>query len=191
MFYYTFGLKPKKMIKQFPTIYSDNFRLRQIIDLDLDHIYHGLSHPEVIKYYGVSFKNKEATKEQMAWYKNLEKEEKGLWWAIENVATEQFVGAGGYNAWNHKDHNAEIGFWLLPEFWGQGIMKETFPLIIEYGHKSMNLMRIEGFVDSSNENCKKALAKVDFQYEGTMRDCELKNGKYNSIDIYSSLSPFK
>ena len=40
---------------KFPTIKTSRFRLRQFTDADLENVFKGLSHPEVIKYYGVSF----------------------------------------------------------------------------------------------------------------------------------------
>ena len=45
---------------------------------DIENIYRGLSHPEVIKYYGVSYNSLEATKVQMEWFK----EPQQLCWAI-------------------------------------------------------------------------------------------------------------
>ncbi len=64
-------------------------------------------------------------------------------------------------------------------------MKEVMPRICKYGFEKLGLHRIEGFVDSENKNCKKGLAKLDFKYEGTMEDCEIKDGKYLSLDIYA------
>lgn len=68
-------------------------------------------------------------------------------------------------------------------------MTEAMPLICHYGFDQLHLHRIEGFVESNNTNCKKAMEKLDFQYEGTMRDCEIKNGKFISLDIYAALKP--
>jgi len=66
-------------------------------------------------------------------------------------------------------------------------MQEAFPLSCNYGFETLGLNRIEGFVDSENRNCKKAIEKLNFNLEGTMRDCEIKDGKFLSIDIYSRL----
>jgi ribosomal-protein-alanine N-acetyltransferase len=89
-----------------------------------------------------------------------------------------------------KEHKkAEIGFWLLPEFWRQGIMTEAIPLICNFGFDTLGLHRIEGFVDSWNINCKQALAKLGFKHEGTMVDCEISKGKFISLDIYAKLNP--
>ena len=179
------------MKKAFPIIITKRFKLRQFQESDQQNVFNGLSHPKVIPYYGISFSTYEATIEQLDWFKNLEEKEEGLWWAISSPDESVFYGAGGFNDWNHTHKKAEIGFWLMPEFWGQGIMKEVFPEIVKFGFEGMNLRRIEGFVESGNMNCKNALKKVEFQYEGTMRDSEMKNGNFISVDVYASLNPNK
>ena len=51
----------------------------------------------------------------------------------------------------------------------------------------LGLHRIEGLVETDNINCKRAMAKMDFVHEGTMRECEIKNGKWISLDIYARI----
>ena len=87
-----------------------------------------------------------------------------------------------------KEHKkAEVGFWLLPEYWHKGIMTEAMPLICNYGFNKLGLHRIEGIVETENENCKKAITKLNFKYEGTMIDYEIKNGKFISLDMYAKI----
>jgi ribosomal-protein-alanine N-acetyltransferase len=124
----------------------------------------------------------------MRWFADLEKTKTGIWWAICSVENQNFLGAGGLNNIQHYHKKAEIGFWLLPEFWGKGIMTEVLPLIYNYGFNTLGLHRIEGFVESENINCKKVLGKLNFRHEGTMKDCEIKNGKFISLDIYAALN---
>ncbi|ELV7524422.1 GNAT family N-acetyltransferase [Flavobacterium psychrophilum] len=171
----------------FPCLKTKRLMFRQITPTDIQNIYKGLSNPKVIKYYGISFDSLEATEEQMIWYRDLEQNETGIWWAICSLDNNVFYGAGGFNNLNKEHKKAEIGFWLLPEFWGQGFMQEAFPLICDYGFNKLDLNRIEGFVDSENTNCKKAVERLNFKFEGTMRDCEIKEGKYLSVAIYSKL----
>ncbi|MFT6335220.1 MAG: ribosomal-protein-alanine N-acetyltransferase [Saprospiraceae bacterium] len=166
-------------------IQTERLVIRKITSEDIHHIFSGLSHPDVIKYYGVSFMTLEATQEQMDWYADLEKNETGQWFAVCSKKNGTFYGAGGYNDRDAHNRKAEIGFWLLPKYWGKGIMAEAMPKIFDYGFDELKLHRIEGFVESTNENCKKAVDKVGFKYEGTMVDCEVKNGKFISVDIYA------
>jgi len=175
------------MNRAFPILESDRLLLRQFNLNDLNNVFKGLSHPDIIKYYGISFDSMEATKTQMNWFQDLEKNETGIWWAICSKTDNTFLGAGGLNNLSKENKKAEIGFWLLPDFWGNGFMKEGMELILNYSFDDLNLHRIEGFVEDENKNCKRGLAKLHFVHEGTMRDCEVKNGKLISVDIYSKI----
>lgn len=175
------------MTTEFPIIRTERLLLRQFVDNDIENVFKGLSHPDIIKYYGVSFQTLKATKQQMTFFADLEKNETGIWWAICSADNKIFYGAGGLNSLNKEHKKAEIGFWLISDFWGNGIMKEAMPLICNYGFDNLGLHRIEGFVESKNKNCKNAMAKLDFQYEGTMKECEIKNGKFISLDIYAKV----
>ena len=174
-------------VADFPIIRIDRLLLRQFVDSDIENVYKGLSDPEIIKYYGVSYKTLEDTKAQMRFFSDLEKEGTGIWWAVCSLDNKTFYGAGGLNSLSKEHKKAEIGFWLLKEFWGRGVMTEVMPIICHYGFDHLGLHRIEGLVESDNMNCKNAMKKLDFKHEGTMRDCEIKNGKFISLDIYAKL----
>ncbi len=176
------------LAKVFTPIHTERLVLREIVASDLASIFKGLSHPDIIRYYGIHFDTLEATREQMHWFAALVKEERGIWWAVCDRETRDFLGAGGFNDWNKEHRRAEIGFWLLPEAWGKGFMKEAMEKICDFGFSQMGLQRIEGFVETENTNCQKGLAKLDFDLEGTMRDYELKNGKWIDVSIYAKLA---
>jgi len=165
---------------------TTNYYLKEIQSTDIVNIHKGLSNPEITKYYDVHFATLEETKEQMEWYSNLKKEGTGIWWGIYNKSNE-FCGACGFNGLEKQHKKAEIGLWLLKEFWGKGILKEVMPKVFEIGFMNLGLNRIEGFVTSDNAKCKSALEKINFSFEGTMRECEIKNDEKLSIDIYAIL----
>ncbi|MEP7110118.1 MAG: GNAT family protein, partial [Ferruginibacter sp.] len=127
----------------FPEISTGQFLLRKIIAADQSKIFEGLSHPAIIKYYGVSYTSMESTGAQMDFYNGLLKNESGIWWAIcyENNPAE-LIGACGFNDW-HKDHkHLEIGYWLMPGKQGNGIMSKCIPLIIQYAFDILEVHRI-------------------------------------------------
>jgi ribosomal-protein-alanine N-acetyltransferase len=86
----------------------------------------------------------------------------------------------------HK--KAEIGFWLLKEHWGKGYISEALPEICKFGFEKRKLHRIEAIVEQENSNSKKCLIKNNFILEGTMKECEIKNGRYISLEIYAKLN---
>jgi len=116
-------------------------------------------------------------KNRCNFFADLEKEGKGIWRAVCSFDNKTFYGSGGLNSLSKKHKKAEIGFWLLTEFWGQGIMTEVMPIICNYGFDNLGLHRIEGLVETDNFNCKNAMKKLDFTHEGTMTDWEIKKRK--------------
>lgn len=175
-------------MKIFPILKTERCLLRQFNENDLENIFKGLSHPDIIKYYGVNYTTLEATKAQLEFFADLEKNETGIWWAICSLDNTEFYGAGGFNNLSKEHKKAEIGFWLLTEYWSKGLMTEVMPVICDYGFNNLCLHRIEGFVENDNLLCKKAMNKLHFELEGTMKDCEVKNGKFISLDIYALIN---
>src|ERR1700760_1522360 len=113
------------MSNAFPVYKTGRLLLRQFMESDLENVYLGLSHPEVIKYYGVHFKTIEETRKQLEWFAKLEKEETGIWWTVCSRDNLIFYGSVGLYYLNKEVKKAELGFWLMPEFWGRGFISES------------------------------------------------------------------
>ena len=171
-----------------PRLSTERLVLRRIRNRDIEWIFKGLSHSDVIKYYGISYKTIDECNDQMKWYQKLQRSNKGLFWAIVTDDQSAFVGVGGFHNLCQAHQKAEINFWLLPEYWNKGYMPEAASIMCDYAFQSLNLHRIEGFIESENFACKKAISKVGFEYEGCMKDCEIKDGKRISLDIYALIN---
>ena len=170
---------------------TERFLLQLIRPEDQDFVFEGLSHPQVTPFYGVSYSSLKATGAQMKFYETLVKEETGCWWKIVDRLSCAKVGAIGYNNYSAVHNKAEIGYWLLPKFWKQGILTEVLPVIILYLQREKNIHRIEALIEEGNESSIKLVERVGFIFEGKMRDCEMKNGNYISLLMFSCLSTDK
>ncbi len=174
-------------LNKFESVETENYLLKEIEASDIHNIHKGLSNPEITKYYDVHFSTLAETQEQMEWYSDLKKNGTGIWWGIYNKTADEFCGAAGFNNLDNKNKKAEIGLWLLKEAWGKGILNEVMPKLFEIGFTELDLNRIEGSVASDNLKCKRALEKINFTYEGTMKEAEIKNGQKISVDFYAIL----
>jgi len=172
----------------FPILTTERFSLQQIVAEDQSFIYEGLSHPDIIPFYGVSYHTYEATKVQMDFYNELWEKDTGTWWKIVDNVDGSRLGAIGFNNYQPAHHKAEIGYWLLPQYWGKGIISEAMEAMILYLQNQKKVHRIEALVETGNKASDKVLLKAGFYYEGTLRDYEMKNGKYISLSVYSLLS---
>jgi ribosomal-protein-alanine N-acetyltransferase len=168
----------------FPKLITERFILRQIIQSDQPKIFEGLSHPDVIRYYGVTYQTFEETSKQMNWYNQSIKDKTGIWWAINYKDNDELIGACGFNNINVNNKKAELGYWLLTKNWGNGIINEVLPYIIEYAFETLKLHRLEAVVESLNSRSKKVMEGLNFYYEGTLHESEIKNGKYIDLDYY-------
>jgi len=172
---------------EFPELTTERLLLRQIDAKDQSSVFQGLSDPAVIEFYGVSFPTYAATEEQMEWYTGLWQEKKGIWWAICDKAEQTFLGACGYYEYEQEHRRIEIGYWLLPKYWGKGYAQEALKEVIRYAFDELQVERIEAYVETGNSPSDKALLKQGFLYEGTMRNCELKNNKFISLKVFGLL----
>ncbi|HZI53720.1 MAG TPA: GNAT family protein [Chitinophagaceae bacterium] len=172
----------------FPELHTDRFLLKQIVASDQAFIFKGLSHPEVIPFYGVQYKTIDEAKKQMDFYDDLWREKKGIWWKITDRASGSPVGACGINSYQAVHEKAEIGYWLLPEFWRKKIMSEVLPVVISYVFRHWNLNRLEAVIEEGNETSWRLAEKLGFKYEGKLREAEIKNGKRINLLMYSLLA---
>lgn len=156
--------------------------LRPILAYDIEDIYKGLSNPEVTKYYGVSFDTLEDTKEQMMWYEELIEEDTGIWWTIRSEDGSVFYGAIGLN--DIHDGDGEIGYWLLPEYWGKGIISQVIPQVLDHGFNTIGLQGITAEVESGNDSSIRLLEKEGFQFQPDKTKSEVKDGRSIQVDSY-------
>lgn len=174
----------------FPLLATDHYRLRQILRSDQPFIFQGLSHPLVTVFYGVRYDSFEAAQGQMDWYDALWRDKTGIWWLITDHH-DQPAGACGFNYYNAAHEKTELGFWLLPAWQRRGIMKEVLPVIVRHIFSHWRVHRIEALVETGNTASGSLLRRLGFTFEGILRDCEVKDGKRISLEMYSLLKTDK
>jgi len=172
----------------FPQLTTPRFFLQQIFPEDQQFIFQGLSHPDVIRFYGVRYDSYDATKKQMEWYEKIHNEGTGLAWKIMDKITGERIGVVVYYFHKPEHRKAEVGFWIVPRYWNKGITTEVLKVVIEYCQQQRDIHRLEAFVEEGNVASSKVLEKLGFVFEGTMRECEIKNGKFINLQMYAPLA---
>lgn len=170
-----------------PNLSSERLLLSKVTDNDQVFVFAGLSHPDVIPFYGVRYDSLETTKAQMDWYAKNEADDAGGAWKIAERQTGNEMGVIAYYAHKKEHRKAEVGFWLLPEYWQKGFAAEALRLVVQFCQEQKDIHRLEAFVEDGNAASCKVLVKCGFVHEGSMKDCEIKNGRFISLDIYALL----
>src|SRR6185369_15926355 len=169
----------------FPSLTTERFVLEQILPEDQQFIFEGLSHPEIIPFYGVRYESFEATKKQMEWYEKSYKEGTGGPWKIIDKISGEKIGVVAYYKFDEQHKKAEVGFWIFPQFWNKGIVTECLRAVIDYCQEEKNIHRLEAFVEEGNAASMKVLEKLGFDHEGKYKECEFKNGKFTDLHVYA------
>lgn len=88
---------------------------------------------------------------------------------------------------NIHSRTAELGYYLAEEYWGQGIATEAVQQICEYVFSRSDILRIFAEPFAYNVASQRVLEKAGFQYEGTLRQNAVKNGKVLDMKMYARL----
>ena len=88
---------------------------------------------------------------------------------------------------NIHRQTAEMGYYIAEEYWGKGIMTDAVKQICEYVFKNSDILRIYAEPFAYNAGSCRVLEKAGFQYEGTLRNNAVKNGKVIDMKMYSLL----
>ena len=81
----------------------------------------------------------------------------------------------------------EIGYSLVPSERGKGYCTEAVKIMVDYLFLSKDTMRIQAQTDPRNIASQKALEKVGFKKEGTLRKNFFMRGEWRDACIYSIL----
>jgi ribosomal-protein-alanine N-acetyltransferase len=82
-------------------------------------------------------------------------------------------------------NSAILGLWIDEELWGQGIAREVFVVLSQFGFEELGLHRIEAFVSSDNAAVIAALEKLGIRHEGTSQRLRFNSGQWHDQERYA------
>ena len=112
----------------------------------------------------------------------------GINWAITLKDNPKLIGVIGHYRIKPEHYRAEIGYMLLPEYHGKGIVSEAVKEAVNYGFQVMKLHSIEAIIDPDNHASAKVLEKNGFIKEAHLKENEFFNGRFLDSVIYSILN---
>jgi RimJ/RimL family protein N-acetyltransferase len=115
-----------------------------------------------------------------------EEERNHTTYAITLTSTGELVGA--ITLIEKRIHlRAEIGYWIGHAYWGNGYATEATKAIIAWGIAQRGLNRIFAHHFAENPASGRVMQKSGMTYEGTIRDCVQKDGRFIDTPMYSIL----
>jgi len=147
----------------FPILATERLTLRQLSIDDQQNIFSLRSDTEINKYLDREpSKTIEDAINFIGKVNDNIKKNNSLYWVITLTKTKAFVGTICLFDFSNENKSCEIGYELMTEFQGQGIMKETIEVVIDYAFQTLQFKKIVAYTHNGNQNSKKLLTKFNF-----------------------------
>jgi ribosomal-protein-alanine N-acetyltransferase len=173
----------------FPNLETERLLLRRVEVNDVNEIFALRSNPETMKYIPRPLvKTTEDALEHIAMIDAKIENNEGINWAITLKGNQKLIGFLGHYRIKPEHYRSEIGYMVLPEYNGKGIISEAVKEIVSYGFDVMKLHSIEAIIDPENFGSEKVLQKNGFVKEAHLKENEFYDGRFLDSVIYSILN---
>jgi [ribosomal protein S5]-alanine N-acetyltransferase len=153
-----------KNFTPFPILETARLTLRQLKSHDDKEIFALRSNDNVNKYLGrqASKSIDDATDFIRTINENIQRND-SVYWAITLSGTDRLIGTICLYDFSEDHASAEIGYELLPDFQGKGIMQEAASKVIRFGFQHIGLNSIKAYTHSENQSSTRLLEKLYFK----------------------------
>lgn len=171
---------------EFPVLETERILLRKFKVADAPELFEQRANNEVWRYIDKpQTQNIEEALELIKKILTAFENNEGIAWVIELKENKKNVGNLSFWRIDKANHRAEIGYLLLPEYWGKGITKEAIRKIIQYGFEVMKIHSIEANVNPLNIASIRLLERIGFVREGYFQENYFFNEKFFDTAVFS------
>lgn len=175
-------------MKDLPVLQDGSLVLRAIKDEDTAALYRLFAEDAVTRYMDIdSFASMDQATQLIHFLRQKWRKGQSMRLAITMKGQDELIGTIGLHHIQLHHFKAELGYELLPAYWGQGIMTNALDLLLPYAYETLKLNRIEAFVEPTNAPSLKLLLRLGFHYEGRLRDNYHEKGRFTDALLYSLL----
>ncbi|HQE33471.1 MAG TPA: GNAT family N-acetyltransferase [Flavobacterium alvei] len=173
----------------FPNLETERLLLRRVVNKDVEQIFALRSDKEVMKYIPRPLvKTKDDALAHITMIDEKIDTNEGINWAITLKNNDKLIGIIGLYRIQPEHFRAEIGYMLLPEYHGKGIVSEAINEVVNYGFDAIKLHSIEAIIDPKNFASEKVLQKNGFVKEAHLKENEYYEGRFLDTVIYSIIN---
>lgn len=147
-------------LKTFPTLTTERLTLRQLSDSDVQEIFYLRSDTLINKY--LDRQTCKTLKDALEFIEKIRNNSLS-YWAIEQKGSEKLVGTICLFNVSEEQNKCEIGYELLTQYQGKGIMREAAKKIIEYSIHTLGLKIIDAYTHTDNQRSTNLLRELKFK----------------------------
>ena len=148
------------VLSTFPALTTERLTLRGLLESDVQEIFLLRSDTIINKF--LDRKPSETLEDALNFIKNI-KNNNLPYWAITQTYNGKLIGTICLFDFSDELNKCEIGYELLPDYQGQGIMSEAINKIIEFAVHTLGLKTIDAFTHKDNQSSTKLLQRFNFE----------------------------
>ncbi|TWF45129.1 ribosomal-protein-alanine N-acetyltransferase [Chitinophaga polysaccharea] len=114
---------------------------------------------------------------------------KWIYWVITSKDNDQLIGTIGLWHIVPELEEAEVGYELLADYFGKGVMLEVMPEVIRYARQQLQVKRIAALPAVGNERSIKLLERNHFTVDDALRARLEKEDDLINMLVYSLIMP--
>jgi ribosomal-protein-serine acetyltransferase len=103
------------------------------------------------------------------------------------VYQEKVAGLIGFKEMDTFNKKLEIGYWLSEKLQGNGIVRRSCKELVTYAFQVLKMNRVQLKVGIGNSRSSNIAKKLNFTFEGVLREAEFLNGRFQDLEVYSIL----
>jgi ribosomal-protein-alanine N-acetyltransferase len=174
-------------LQPFPTLSTERLSLREITENDMIDLFQLLSNTEVMKHIAMPLITEAEAAAKIKFYQELLLKQEAINWAIALNPDNKLIGTILLKAIDCKNHRAEVGYMLYPDFWRKGIVQEALICILNFAFNTLNFHSLEARIDPYNTASEKILEKNGFMKEAHFKENYFLGDQFLDTGVYSLL----
>jgi ribosomal-protein-alanine N-acetyltransferase len=172
----------------FPVLTTDRLILDRTVEADAERLFLLRSNDEVMRY--VERPRPQNIDDALDNIRSMDQkimDNEAIAWAIRLKGNPDLIGVIGYWRAKPEHYRAEVGYMIMPEYWGSGITSEALQAVLQYGFTAMELHSVEADINPDNEASRKVLQKAGFKSEAFFRENYFWQGKFYNSEVFGLL----
>lgn len=173
-----------------PILETERLRLRPLTEADAPEIIRLFSDARVLAYLDLDppCDTTERAEAMIRWMNDGFAHRGGARWGITlRGSDDRILGTCGFHEYKPKDRRVDIGYDLMPEYWGKGYVTEAARELVRWCFAALDLHRVQADLTEGNLGSQRVLEKLGFTHEGTWRENCFEHGHFVSLKQYGLL----
>jgi len=176
-------------LNPFPILETDRLLLRRIVAEDIKELFFMRSDPGMMEYIKKPLCQRE--EEALEFLERIEtgiSTNTGINWGITLKGQAAIIGTVSIWRIDREHYRGEVGYALMPQYQGSGIMREALSTVINWGF-SIGLHTLEANIDPGNTASRRVLESLGFEQDAYRKEDYYYDGHFYDTASFSLIEP--